>query len=101
MSSKYVLVWLIYKCLLGYICVYWVFMVVVVIGMVVEVLVGYYFSKLMELLVNCGFVNFELCMVVILLLIILGLFVVCSVVIFVSDYVLVCIGCSVVCDLCE
>lgn len=57
MSFYYVLVWLIYKCLLGYICIYWVFMVGVVIVMVVEVLVGYYFIKLMELLVNEGFVD--------------------------------------------
>lgn len=40
-------------------------------------------------------------MVVVLLLIIFGLFLMCSVVIWVSDYMLVKIGCSVVCDLCE
>ena len=55
-----------YKRLLGYTRAYWVFMVAAVIAMVVEALAGYHFTKLMEPLVNRGFVNPEPRMAVIL-----------------------------------
>ena len=74
MSKKHSSVWPIYKRLLGYTGAYWVFMVAAVIAMVVEALAGYSFTKLMEPLVNRGFVNPEPRMAVILPLTILGLF---------------------------
>lgn len=101
MSKKHAPVWLIYKRLLGYTNAYWVFMVAAVIGMVVEALAGYHFSKLMEPLVNRGFVNPEPRMAVILPLTILGLFVARSAATFVSDYALARTGRSVVRDLRE
>ncbi|WP_411850561.1 lipid A export permease/ATP-binding protein MsbA [Stenotrophomonas sp. LGBM10] len=101
MSSKHAPVWPIYKRLLGYTRAYWVFMVAAVIGMVVEALAGYHFSKLMEPLVNRGFVNPEPRMAVILPLTILGLFVARSAATFVSDYALARTGRSVVRDLRE
>ena len=57
MSSHHAPVWPIYKRLLGYTRTYWVFMVGAVIAMVVEALAGYHFTKLMEPLVNEGFVD--------------------------------------------
>ncbi|MCS4234234.1 lipid A export permease/ATP-binding protein MsbA [Stenotrophomonas sp. BIGb0135] len=101
MSKKHAPVWPIYKRLLGYTNAYWVFMVAAVIGMVVEALAGYHFSKLMEPLVNRGFVNPEPRMAVILPLTILGLFVARSAATFVSDYALARTGRSVVRDLRE
>jgi len=101
MSKKHATVWPIYKRLLGYTNAYWVFMVAAVIGMVVEALAGYHFSKLMEPLVNRGFVNPEPRMAVILPLTILGLFVARSAATFVSDYALARTGRSVVRDLRE
>jgi subfamily B ATP-binding cassette protein MsbA len=101
MSNKHAPVWPIYKRLLGYTRAYWVFMVAAVIGMVVEALAGYHFSKLMEPLVNRGFVNPEPRMAVILPLTILGLFVARSAATFVSDYALARTGRSVVRDLRE
>ncbi|MGE8217277.1 Lipid A export ATP-binding/permease protein MsbA [compost metagenome] len=101
MSKKHTPVWPIYKRLLGYTNAYWVFMVAAVIGMVVEALAGYHFSKLMEPLVNRGFVNPEPRMAVILPLTILGLFVARSAATFVSDYALARTGRSVVRDLRE
>ena len=101
MSNKHSPVWPIYKRLLGYTNAYWTFMVAAVIGMVVEALAGYHFSKLMEPLVNRGFVNPEPRMAVILPLTILVLFVARSAATFVSDYALARTGRSVVRDLRE
>ena len=101
MSSNHAPVWPIYKRLLGYTRAYWVFMVAAVIAMVVEALAGYHFTKLMEPLVNRGFVNPEPRMAVILPLTILGLFLMRSVATWVSDYALAKTGRSVVRDLRE
>ncbi|WP_312707146.1 lipid A export permease/ATP-binding protein MsbA [Stenotrophomonas sp.] len=101
MSSNHAPVWPIYKRLLGYTRAYWVFMVAAVIAMVVEALAGYHFTKLMEPLVNRGFVNPEPRMAVILPLTILGLFLMRSLATWVSDYTLAKTGRSVVRDLRE
>ncbi len=101
MSSNHAPVWPIYKRLLGYTHAYWVFMVAAVIAMVVEALAGYHFTKLMEPLVNRGFVNPEPRMAVILPLTILGLFLMRSAATWVSDYALARTGRSVVRDLRE
>ena len=101
MSSKHAPVWPIYKRLLGYTRAYWVFMVAAVVAMVVEALAGYHFTKLMEPLVNRGFVNPEPRMAVILPLTILGLFMMRSLATLVSDYTLARTGRSVVRDLRE
>jgi len=101
MSSHHAPVWPIYKRLLGYTRTYWVFMIGAVIAMVVEALAGYHFTKLMEPLVNRGFVNPEPRMAVILPLTILGLFLMRSVATWVSDYTLAKTGRSVVRDLRE
>lgn len=99
MSSTHAPVWPIYKRLLGYTQAYWPFMIAAVAGMVVEAVAGYHFTKLMEPLVNRGFVNPEPRMAVILPLTILGLFVARSIATFVSDYALARTGRSVVRDL--
>ena len=101
MSKKHSPVWPIYKRLLGYTGAYWVFMVAAVVAMVVEALAGYSFTKLMEPLVNRGFVNPEPRMAVILPLTILGLFMMRSLATLVSDYALARTGRSVVRDLRE
>lgn len=79
MSSHHAPVWPIYKRLLGYTRTYWVFMVGAVIAMVVEALAGYHFTKLMEPLVNEGFVDPQPRAAVVLPLTILGLFLMRSV----------------------
>ncbi len=101
MSSKHAPVWPIYKRLLGYTRAYWIFMVAAVVAMVVEALAGYHFTKLMDPLVNRGFVNPEPRMAVILPLTILGLFLMRSLATLVSDYTLARTGRSVVRDLRE
>jgi subfamily B ATP-binding cassette protein MsbA len=101
MSKQHAPVWPIYKRLLGYTRAYWVFMVAAVIAMVIEALAGYNFTKLMEPLVNRGFVNPEPRMAVILPLTILGLFMMRSLATLVSDYALARTGRSVVRDLRE
>ncbi|WNH50046.1 lipid A export permease/ATP-binding protein MsbA [Stenotrophomonas aracearum] len=101
MSKQHAPIWPIYKRLLGYTRAYWVFMVAAVIAMVVEALAGYHFTKLMEPLVNRGFVNPEPRMAVILPLTILGLFMMRSLATLVSDYALARTGRSVVRDLRE
>ncbi|WP_313348723.1 lipid A export permease/ATP-binding protein MsbA [Stenotrophomonas sp.] len=101
MSKKHAPIWPIYKRLLGYTRAYWVFMVAAVIAMVIEALAGYHFTKLMEPLVNRGFVNPEPRMAVILPLTILGLFMMRSLATLVSDYTLARTGRSVVRDLRE
>lgn len=101
MSSKHAPVWPIYKRLLGYTRAYWVFMVAAVVAMAIEALAGYSFTRLMEPLVNRGFVNPEPRMAVILPLTILGLFLMRSLATLVSDYTLARTGRSVVRDLRE
>jgi len=101
MSSKHAPVWPIYKRLLGYTRSYWVFMVAAVVAMAIEALAGYSFTRLMEPLVNRGFVNPEPRMAVILPLTILGLFLMRSLATLVSDYALARTGRSVVRDLRE
>lgn len=101
MSSKHAPVWPIYKRLLGYTRAYWGMMVAAVIAMAVESVAGYHFTKLMEPLVNRGFVNPEPKMAVILPLTILGLFLMRSAATWVSDYALAKTGRSVVRDLRE
>jgi subfamily B ATP-binding cassette protein MsbA len=101
MSSNHAPVWPIYKRLLGYTRTYWVFMVGAVIAMVVEALAGYHFTKLMEPLVNRGFVDPQPRAAVILPLTILGLFLMRSLATWVSDYALAKTGRSVVRDLRE
>ena len=101
MSTPHAPVWPIYKRLLGYTRDYWVFMVAAVCAMVVEALAGYHFTKLMEPLVNEGFVDPQPRAAVVLPLTILGLFVMRSVATFVSDYTLARTGRSVVRDLRE
>ena len=101
MSSHHAPVWPIYKRLLGYTRTYWVFMVGAVIAMVVEALAGYHFTKLMEPLVNEGFVDPQPRAAVVLPLTILGLFLMRSVATWVSDYTLAKTGRSVVRDLRE
>ncbi|KLO00557.1 lipid transporter ATP-binding/permease, partial [Stenotrophomonas maltophilia] len=93
--------WPIYKRLLGYTRTYWVFMVGAVIAMVVEALAGYHFTKLMEPLVNEGFVDPQPRAAVVLPLTILGLFLMRSLATWVSDYTLAKTGRSVVRDLRE
>ena len=101
MSSHHAPVWPIYKRLLGYTRTYWVFMVGAVIAMVVEALAGYHFTKLMEPLVNEGFVDPQPRAAVVLPLTILGLFLMRSLATWVSDYTLAKTGRSVVRDLRE
>ena len=101
MSSKHAPVWPIYKRLLGYTRAYCGMMVAAVIAMAVESVAGYHFTKLMEPLVNRGFVNPEPKMAVILPLTILGLFLMRSAATWVSDYALAKTGRSVVRDLRE
>lgn len=101
MSSQHAPVWPIYKRLLGYTRNYWVFMVAAVIAMVIEALAGYHFTKLMEPLVNDGFVDPQPRAAVVLPLTILALFVMRSLATFVSDYTLARTGRSVVRDLRE
>ncbi len=94
-------VWPIYKRLLGYTARYRWFLVAAVTGMVVEAIAGYGFIRLMDPLVNRGFVNPEPKMAVLLPLAIIGLFVSRSVATFVSDYGMARTGRSVVRDLRE
>jgi len=101
MSKQHAPVWPIYKRLLGYTRAYWVFMTCALVAMVVEATAGYFFTRLMDPLVNRGFVNPEPRMAVILPLTILGLFVMRSLATFVSDYAMARTGRSVVRDLRE
>ena len=101
MKAAHAPTWPIYKRLLGYTRTYWVFLVAAIIAMVVEALAGYAFTRLMEPLVNRGFVNPEPRMAVILPVTILGLFLMRSLATLVSDYALARTGRSVVRDLRE
>jgi len=101
MSSKPLPVWPIYKRLLGYTRIYWVFLTAALVGMLVEAIAGYGFVRLMDPLVNRGFVNPEPRMAVLLPLAIIGLFVMRSLATFVVDYGMARTGRSVVRDLRE
>ena len=94
-------VWPIYKRLLAYTARYRWFLAAAVAGMVVEAIAGYGFIRLMDPLVNRGFVNPEPKMAVLLPLAIVGLFVTRSLATFVSDYGMARTGRSVVRDLRE
>ena len=86
MSSAMRPVWPIYRRLLGYTRRYWVFLSAALAGMLVEATAGYGFVRLMDPLVNRGFVNPERQMAVFLPLAIVGLFVLRSLATFVVDY---------------
>ncbi|UYB54425.1 lipid A export permease/ATP-binding protein MsbA [Xanthomonas sp. AM6] len=94
-------VWPIYRRLLGYTRAYWVMLAAALVAMVVEATAGYFFTRLMDPLVNRGFVNPEARMAVLLPLAILGLFVMRSFATFVGDYCMARTGRSVVRDLRE
>ena len=91
----------IYKRLLTYTRAYSGWLVVALLAMVVESTAGYFFVKLMDPLMNRGFVNPEPKMAVLLPLAILGLFVMRSLATFTSDYSMAKTGRSVVRDLRE
>src|SRR5690606_32845247 len=78
--------WPVYRRLLGYAGRYWPLLVASSIGMVVEALAGGAFVKLMDPLVNRGFVNPEPRMAVLLPLAIIALFVIRSLATYVTDY---------------
>ena len=94
-------VWPIYRRLLGYTARYRWFLAAALAGMVVEAIAGYGFIRLMDPLVNRGFVNPEPRMAVLLPLAIVALFVTRSLATFVSDYGMARTGRSVVRDLRE
>ncbi|WNJ31344.1 lipid A export permease/ATP-binding protein MsbA [Xanthomonas translucens pv. undulosa] len=101
MSAKSAPVWPIYRRLLGYTHAYWAMLTTAVVAMVIEATAGYFFTRLMDPLVNRGFVNPEARMAVLLPLAILGLFLMRSVATFVGDYCMARTGRSVVRDLRE
>jgi subfamily B ATP-binding cassette protein MsbA len=101
MSKSQAPVWPIYKRLLGYTALYKWFLAAAVAGMVVEAIAGYGFVRLMDPLINRGFVNPEPKMAILLPLAIVGLFVIRSLATFVSDYGMARTGRSVVRDLRE
>ena len=94
-------VWPIYRRLLGYTRRYWLFLAAALAGMLVEATAGYGFVRLMDPLVNRGFVNPERQMAIFLPLAIVGLFVMRSLATFVVDYGMARTGRSVVRDLRE
>lgn len=93
--------WPTYRRLLGEAARYWPLLTVATIGMVVEGLAGGYFIKLMEDLVNDGFVDPKPGAATTLPLIIVGLFLARGVATFVTDYGMARAGRSVVRDLRE
>ncbi len=99
MSGKHAPVWPIYRRLLGYTRAYSTFLGFAMVAMVVEAGAGYCFARLMDPLINRGFVNPEPRMAVLLPLAILGVFIVRSMATFVSDYCMARTGRSVVRDL--
>ncbi|MET0655523.1 MAG: lipid A export permease/ATP-binding protein MsbA [Pseudoxanthomonas sp.] len=94
-------VWPIYRRLLGYTGRYKWFLGAALLGMIVEASAGYGFVRLMDPLVNRGFVQPEPYMATFLPLAIIGLFVMRSLATFVSDYGMARTGRSVVRDLRE
>ncbi|HEY0334624.1 MAG TPA: lipid A export permease/ATP-binding protein MsbA [Stenotrophomonas sp.] len=99
MSAKGGAVWPTYKRLLSYTGPYRNWLWVGMVAMVVEAGASYLFTRLMDPLVNRGFVNPEPRMAVVLPLAILALFVMRSIATFASDYSLARTGRSVVRDL--
>src|SRR5690606_32493438 len=97
--SGHVGAWPIYRRLLGYSGRYWPLLTAAGVGMTIEALAGGAFVKLMDPLVNRGFVNPEPKMAVLLPLAIVGLFIVRSIATFVTDYGMARAGRSVVRDL--
>ena len=92
-------VWPIYRRLLGYTRGYSGFLGMGLVAMVIEAAAGYAFARLMDPLINRGFVNPEARMAVLLPLAILGIFLLRSMATFASDYCLARTGRSVVRDL--
>jgi subfamily B ATP-binding cassette protein MsbA len=99
MADKPLPVWPIYRRLLGYTRRYWPFLAAALVGMGIEAAAGYGFVRLMNPLVNRGFVDPEPAMAVLLPLAIIGLFVLRSLATFVVDYGMARTGRSVVRDL--
>ncbi len=93
--------WPIYRRLLGYAGRYWPLLAAATVGMVVEALAGGGFIKLMDPLVNKGFVHPDPAMAVKLPLIIVALFVLRGIASFVTDYGMARAGRSIVRDLRE
>ena len=93
--------WPTYRRLLGHAMRYWPLLAVATVAMVVEGLAGGYFIKLMEPLVNDGFVDPKPGEAVRLPLVIIGLFLLRGVATFVTDYGMARAGRSVVRDLRE
>ena len=93
--------WPIYRRLLGHAARYWPLLAIATLGMVVEGLAGGYFIKLMEPLVNEGFVDPQPTQATRLPLIIVALFLLRGVATFVTDYGMARAGRSVVRDLRE
>ena len=94
-------IWPIYKRLLGYTARYKLFLAAALIGMLIEATAGYLFIRMMEPLVNDGFVDPKPGMEIYLPLAIVGIFVVRSMATFLSDYGMARTGRSVVRDLRE
>ncbi|MGV8959251.1 MAG: lipid A export permease/ATP-binding protein MsbA [Stenotrophomonas sp.] len=99
MSEQHAPVWPVYRRLLGYTRGYSRFLSFAMVAMVIEAGAGYCFARLMDPLINKGFVNPEPRMAVLLPLAILGVFIVRSMATFVSDYCMARTGRSVVRDL--
>ncbi|HET8819544.1 MAG TPA: lipid A export permease/ATP-binding protein MsbA [Xanthomonadaceae bacterium] len=93
--------WPTYRRLLGEATRYWPLLAIATLGMVVEGLAGGYFIKLMETLVNDGFVDPKPGAATRLPLVIIGLFLLRGVATFVTDYGMARTGRSVVRDLRE
>ena len=94
-------VWPIYRRLLGHAMRYWPMLAIATLGMIVEGLAGGWFIKLMEPLVNEGFVDPDPAQATRLPLIIVALFLLRGVATFVTDYGMARAGRSVVRDLRE
>ena len=93
--------WPIYRRLLGHAMRYWPMLAIATLGMIVEGLAGGWFIKLMEPLVNEGFVDPDPAQATRLPLIIVALFLLRGVATFVTDYGMARAGRSVVRDLRE
>ncbi len=93
--------WQTYKRLLAYAGVYWPFLVLALVAMVVEAVAGVGFAKLMEPLINDGFVDPKPGMAVVLPLAIIAIFIVRGIATFITDYGMARVGRSVVRDLRE
>lgn len=90
--------WPTYRRLLGHAARYWPFLVLALLAMVVEAVAGVAFARLMEPLVNDGFVEPKPGMAVKLPLAIIGIFIIRGFATFVTDYGMARVGRSVVRD---